>query len=165
MDRVDRRPRPILEAKRTRRKRIDEVVRLNGDETTKLLGISWIEADAVFEAKDCGALARELHGLLQEVNGRDMRSRPGEVDGVGADTASDFQDALATPALELRKTRDVVFDKIFTRFHLVEIVPGTDGRGGMTKVAGARVPVVPNAADFNVGEGHKEQYIRSAREG
>jgi hypothetical protein len=81
-----------------------------------------------------------------------LRARPGKVNCVRADAAPDFQNFLPAPPLELRKSRNVIFDEVFPRLDLIKIFLRANRRGGVPDVAGAAVPVIPDARDFHIGE-------------
>src|SRR5215472_5576805 len=151
-------------------KGVDQVVRLHGNKGAELLGVPGGKADVVFEAKNGSTLACQLHGLLGEVDCGDVRASAGEVDGVCADAAADFQDFFAAPTLEFGESGNVVFDEVFAGFYLVEIFLGADCGGRMANVAGTGVPIVADARDFDIGEGHgksiaKRNTLRHAADG
>lgn len=137
-------------------KGIDEVVRLDREKGRKLLGVARTKTNALLQAENGSALARDLHGLFREVDGGDVGAGAGEVDGVGADTTADFQNFLPAPSGEFGKGGDVILDEILPGFHLVEIFPGADGSGGVADITRPRVPIIADAADFDLGEGHGE---------
>lgn len=137
-------------------KGINQVIRLDGNESAELLGIARAETDTVLESEYGGACAGELHGFVGEVHSGDLSASTGKVDGVRADAASDFQDPFAAPALELGERGNVRLNEVFASFDLVEIFPGADDSRRVADVAGTGVPVIADAGDFDVDEGHRE---------
>src|SRR5260370_1310831 len=65
-----------------------------------------------------------------------------------------FQHLPPAPPLELRESRNVVFHKVFPRFHLVEVFLRAHRRRRMSYVAGTLVPIVPDPRDFYFGKIH-----------
>ena len=141
-------------------KAINQVVRFHRDEAAEILGIACAKTDAIFQAENRGALPRQLHGLVGKVHGGNLRAGAGEIDGVRADAAADFQDFLAVPAVEVGECRNVILDEVFPGFHLVEIFPRPYRSGRMVDIARAGVPVIADARDFDVAEGHGHNIIR-----
>lgn len=134
--------------------RVDEVVRLDGHKARELFGVAGIEADLILKAEDGCTGAGKLHGFFGEIDGRDFNAAAGEVDGVGADAAADFENFFAAPTVELGESGDVRLDEIFAGFDFVEILPRADGRRGVADIAGTAVPIIPDAGDFHFGERH-----------
>ena len=139
---------------------IDQVVGFHRNAAAELLRVACTKTDAIFEAEDNGALRRQIHGLVGKVHSRDLRAGAGEVDGVRAYAAADFQDFFAAPAVKVCECRNVIFDEVFPGFHLIEIFPGADRGGRMTDIAGTSVPVIADARDFDVSEGPGHSIIR-----
>src|SRR5712692_642752 len=110
---------------------VDQIVGLNGNEARELFGVARAEADLVLKPEDGSAGTGKLHGFFGEIDGSDLSAAAGEVDGVGADAAADFENFLATPALKLGKVGNVVFDEILAGFDFVKILPGADRRLGV----------------------------------
>lgn len=131
---------------------VDEIVRLDGKETGKLLSVSRAEANSVFQSENRGALPSELHGFFGKVHGGDLRAGTSKVDGVCTDAAANFQDFLALPAVEFGESGDVILDEVLTSLYLVEIFPRANRSRGVADVTGAVVPVVLDAGNLNVFE-------------
>jgi hypothetical protein len=69
---------------------------------------------------------------------------PGEVDGVGAQSATDFEDSLSAPPFEIGETRNVRLDEILTGFYFVKILLAPDALPGVPEIAGPLIPEIPN---------------------
>src|SRR5258708_7679046 len=66
---------------------------------------------------------------------------PREIYRVGADAAADFQDVFASPSWKVCESGNVRLNKIFSFLDFFKVLEGSDGRGGMTNVAGSTVPI------------------------
>ena len=77
-----------------------------------------------------------------------------EVDGVGADAAANFEDFFAAPFFKVGEGGDVGLDEIFAGFDFVKIFARANGLRGVANVAGTIVPVVADAIDLDLFEGH-----------
>src|SRR5207244_12707470 len=97
----------------------------------------------------------QLHGLFRKVYRRDLRYRAGKIDRVCPDPAPNFQDFLALPPRELRKSRYVIFHKVFSRLYLVEVFLRAHRRGRMPDVAGTLVPIILYSRNLDLGENHR----------
>ena len=132
--------------------RVDQVVRLDGDERRELFGVAGAKLDAIRQPEHFGALAGEGHGFIGEVDGGDLRAVAGEIDGVRANAAADLQNFFAAPAFEIRESRDMRLDEIFASFHFIEVFARADGLRGVADVTGTAVPIIADAVDLNLSK-------------
>src|SRR5205807_6654000 len=121
---------------------INQVKRLWRHESAELFRIPRAETNAVFQSEHGGALACQLHRFLRKVYRRDLRTCAGKIDRVRPDPAPDFQHFLAVPPRELRKSRYVIFHKVFSRLDLVEVFLRAHRRGRMPDIARTIVPII-----------------------
>src|ERR1700681_3355354 len=109
--------------------------------------------DAVSQAIDPGAFTGHLKRLFREVHGRHTGAMAREIHRVGADAAANFQHTFVLPAWELRKTRDVRLDEIFSPLHFVKKLPAAGWLGRVANIARPAVPVVLYLLDGHLLEG------------
>src|SRR5581483_6260856 len=124
---------------------VDQVVRLDGHEAAELLRIARVEL--ALQSEDREALAAERQALLRQVDRRELGARPSEVHRVRAEAATDLQDLLPTPALELREAGDVRLHEVLPCLDLVEVLARADHLGRVPNVARATIPVLADAGD------------------
>src|SRR5213082_2061286 len=75
-----------------------------------------------------------------------------KIDRVRPNPAPDFQHLLPAPPGELRKSRYVVFHKVFPCLDLVEVFLCPHRRSRMPYVAGTLIPVIPDPRDLHIGK-------------
>src|SRR5580704_7116687 len=107
-----------------------------------MLAIGLDEADSIRESENFRALPGHLERFLRQVDRGHLRARAREIDGVGADAASDLEYLLPAPFLEFRKTGDMRFHPVLAMLDLVEIFFGPRRFGRMADVARPGVPVI-----------------------
>src|SRR5208283_3262256 len=90
-------------------------------------GIHPNEAYVIRDPEHFCTLASHFERFLSQVDGSDLGSAAREIDGVGADAATDFQYFLTLPAIEFREAWDVGLNEIFADFHFIEIFARTHG--------------------------------------
>lgn len=134
--------------------RVDQIVRLDRNKAGEFFGVARAKSNSVFQPKDGGARAGQLHGFFGEIDGGDLRAGAGEVNRICPDAAADFEHLFATPSLELREPGDVVFHEVFASLHLVEVFLRTDGCSRMTNVTRTTVPVILYPRDFDFVKTH-----------
>ena len=107
--------------------RINQIECFWTHDLVQLFGTAMKETDAVSQAIDLGALARDLERLLLNVHGCHRSAIAREVHRVRANAAANFEDTLASPALEFRKAEDMRLNEILARFDFIEVFPCADG--------------------------------------
>jgi hypothetical protein len=108
----------------------------------------------VLQAEDGGTAAGQFQGFFGEIDGGDLSAATGEIDGIGADAAADFEHFLAAPTIELGESGDVRLDEVLAGFDFVKVLPGADRRGRMADVAGTAIPVLLHPGNLRVREVH-----------
>src|SRR5438309_8511027 len=133
---------------------VDQIVRLDRNEAGEFFGVARAESNSVFQPKDGGACAGQLHGFLGEIDGGYLRSGAGIVNRICPNAAADFEHLFAAPPLELCKPGDMVFHEVLAGSHLVKVFLRADGCSRMTNVTRATIPVVPYPRDFDFVKAH-----------
>src|SRR5579864_1741888 len=128
-------------------KRIHKIIGFDRDGAGELLGVGHVEIDAVTATVHLCAPTRHLDRFFREINSRYPRAIPCKVDGIGADSTTDFENPLPLPTREVRKPKDMRLYKILPSLHLIEVFAGSYGAWRVPDVAGALVPVVRDGLD------------------
>jgi hypothetical protein len=71
----------------------------------------------------------------------------GEIHGVRADAAANFEDALVLPSWEFGEARDVRLHKIFSALDFVKILTAAGRLGRVANIARPAVPVILDLLD------------------
>src|SRR5439155_12787996 len=79
----------------------------------------------------------------------------------GSYTTSDFEHLLSLPFFKFGEHRDVRFNQIFAGLDLVEILPATDWRNGVSNVTRPSIPIFPNGIYFCVPSGFHTMRTRT----
>src|SRR6202790_694023 len=109
--------------------------------------------DAVSQAVDLSAFTGHLKRLFREGNGRHTGAMAREIHRVGTDAAANFQHTFVLPAGELRETRDVRLDEIFSPLYFVKKLPAAGRLGRVANIARPAVPVILDLLDGHLVEG------------
>ena len=127
--------------------RVDQVVLPAGNRRRQLLGVRLHELDPVLDPHHARALPRDAQRLAGQVDRRQLGARPGEVDRVGADPATDLEYPLSVPPLKLREPRNVRLHESTSGLDLVEVLARANRLGRVPDVAGTIVPVAADVGD------------------
>src|SRR5262245_27813337 len=107
-------------------KGVDQIVRLDGKRGGQLFRVRVIKFDSIRQAKEPGALARDLERARRKIHGGNPSSLTGEIDCVCPDSTSDLQHFFSPPELELGKSRNMRLNKILAFFDLIKIATRSD---------------------------------------
>src|SRR5581483_663830 len=132
--------------------RVHEVVLLDWDERRQLLRVPVVKRDPVGKTEYFGALLRDAHRLVGQLGDRHLGAVPREIDGVGADPASDLEHAPVAPTWKFGEAGNVGLDKVLASLDLVEVLLAPDGLRRVSDVAGPAVPVLADLLDRDVLE-------------
>src|SRR5262249_14460973 len=116
--------------------RVHEVISSNRHGRGKLFAIRALERYSIGHGKFMGPELGKLERFWRQIDRRDIGAGTREIDGIGADAAADFQNALAVPARKIGKGGDVRLDEVLARFDLVEVIARANWLGRVANVAG-----------------------------